>query len=196
MRTNLEKYNYYRELLRQKAQTFIDSLFPQGKPNKFYEVNGYRGIQEYTVTSIEYNFGLYSKDKPTREDVNRAHAIYENTPEFSKDNVLLRYEYPLGNHQASGAKKLSKILNSRYMAFTAEDLEDELRRQKELYEPREGYIACSYCRKQNPPENIVYEKLIFRDFDPVRRKQFVNKKTLPYCKDTDCAINDQMAHEG
>ena len=196
MRTNLEKYNYYRELLRQKAQTYIDLLFPEGKPGRFYEVNSYRGIQEYTITSIKYNFGLYPKDKPTREDVNKARALYENTPEFSKDNVFLYYECQLGKHQLSGAKRLLNILNSEYMSFTTGELEEALRKQKELYEPREGYIACSYCRKQRLPEDIVYKTLIYRGLDKIRRKQVVKKKLLPYCKETNCAAYNQMAHEG
>ena len=56
-------------------------------------------------------------------------------------------------------------------------------------------IRCAYCGTENPPENTVQGKIIFRDRKP-GGKAFVNTKVQNYCKDKGCAGYDQMAHEG
>jgi len=194
MRTNLEKFKYYMDLLNQKAQPFIDSKFPCGKPEKLFVLNGYSHIQECQITSIKYDFGWINEEKPTKADIEDVKTYLNSALEFTDDKIVLFYEYRIGDHKVSGAYRLNRILNEKHLAFTYDELTGELQRRKELYEPREGYIKCSYCWKQNPPENTVYDKLIFRDWDG--RKQFVNEKELPYCKDKPCASHDQMAHEG
>jgi hypothetical protein len=194
MRTNKEKYNHYINLLNQKVQPFIDAKFPNGKPEKFFSVSKYSGIAEHTIISIKYSFQIFHCDKPSKKDVLEIKALYENTPDLSDTQIYLYYTCRDGKFNVSGAEKLSEILSKKHLSFDANDLADELQRLKELYEPREGYIKCAYCGKQNSPENTIYDKLIFRDWDG--RKQFVNEKTLPYCRNKPCASYDQMAYEG
>jgi len=196
MKTNLEKYNYYFDLLYRGAQSYIDLKFPNGKPEVFFGLQNYYELLECKVTSIKYHFGFFRKDFPNRNDVAKIKEMASNPLQFSDDNIYLHYEYrcPYGFSKASGSMRLSEILTKDCYAFKAEDLDEKRRINQELYEPKEGYVKCSYCGKQNQPDNTIYSKIIFQDSHNGRR--FVNEATNPYCKDKPCSSYDQMAHEG
>ena len=86
-------------------------------------------------------------------------------------------------------ESVTRVNESAYMAFNADDLADEVDRLRELYEPREGYINCTYCGKVVPEEKATKYKVIsYANYGPRGRWG-------KYC-DRQCASHDQMAHEG
>ena len=72
------------------------------------------------------------------------------------------------------------------------DLLPILTRNKELYEPREGYVMCQYCLQQRLPQDIVQETII----SPNWKNTGYRSPLRNYCKDKPCHVHDQMAHEG
>mgnify|MGYP001593835442 CR=1 FL=1 len=92
----------------------------------------------------------------------------------------------------SGSEKLSEITIANNNSFTREELEPLLLENKRKYEPKEGYIACSYCGEQKLPADIYYTTII----SPNWKDNNFTSPPRPYCKDKPCATYDQMAHEG
>lgn len=90
-------------------------------------------------------------------------------------------------------------VDDKYWSFTEEGLSAEIERKnreyEEFYKPREGYTACSYCRKQVPNDKIVMRTIIGRAWDNRSGKQVVTSVSLPFCSDK-CAYNEQCAREG
>lgn len=52
---------------------------------------------------------------------------------------------------------------------------------------------CPYCYK--PIEKPVSHRIIYRDYDPARRKQCVRERTMEFCT-PECGSNYQMGCEG
>jgi len=57
---------------------------------------------------------------------------------------------------------------------------------------KEDLIKCMYCGKERPPKDIKYVRI----WSPNWKASGGRSPSRPYCKDTACAIYDQMAHEG
>jgi hypothetical protein len=193
MRTNKEKYDYYFAMLERKAQPFIDSMFLNGKPERFYGLKGRYELMEYVVTGISYKFTIWWTDKPNRQDVEKVKALASESLVFLPENIYLHYEYQMCG-KVSGAEKLTDIKPEKGFAFNPNELDEKIAKNRELYEPREGYVPCAYCGKQNHPDNTIRHEIIFQNSHNGRK--FIDRATNSYCKDSPCAGWDQMAHEG
>ena len=82
------------------------------------------------------------------------------------------------------------FLENRTASFSMEEMQPQIDRLQEEYEamyaPREGYSPCAYCRKQTPNDKLVKRDIYIYGGVPV---------TKYFCS-AECAINEQMAHEG
>ena len=82
------------------------------------------------------------------------------------------------------------FLENRAASFYMEEMQPQIDRLQEEYEamyaPREGYTPCAYCRKQTPNDKLVKRNIYTYGGVPV---------TKYFCS-AECAINEQMAHEG
>lgn len=193
MKTNYEKYCHYLAQIEAKDAAELAALFPNGFPSKFFCVGQYSADVRHVTGIRKYRKGVFRPDpstKITRSDVAAAIQALETWVAPSMDELSVYYTYSQKFGAASGAEKLSKINAGDGMAWTAEALEPEIRRRKELYEPREGHEPCAHCGKQNAPQDMVPGVVIYRMNGGVQRK------TQMYCKDKLCASYDQMAHEG
>ena len=105
-------------------------------------------------------------------------------------------KYDKIGHTMAGLR-LSKIDNDKY-AFKREALAESIAKHNqnyiEHYAPKEGYVPCSYCRKQVPLDKVVKSTLIYRTRDRFG-KACVAEEVRNYCSGK-CAYNDQCAHEG
>jgi hypothetical protein len=193
MRTNREKYNHYWQEIDAKDAAEIVKLFPNGAPSQFYRLTMY-SYEEMAVTRVgRFRQGIHKKDSESRiskGDVADVIGCAEGWTPPTTDEVYVHYEYANSFGRVSGAEKLSKIIAVDGMAWTVEELADEIQRRKALYEPRDGHTPCAYCQKQNPPENMVDGTVIYRTGGGIA------SKTQKYCKDKPCAGYDQMGHEG
>ena len=57
------------------------------------------------------------------------------------------------------------------------------------------YEKCAYCRKMRPVEEMEQSTLIYQSRD-CKGKACIEKALHWYCKDTPCAMHNQMSHEG
>ena len=82
------------------------------------------------------------------------------------------------------------FLENRTASFSMEEMRPRIDRLQEEYEamyaPREGYTPCAYCRKQTPNDKLVKRNIYTYGGVPVAK----------YFCSAECAINEQMAHEG
>lgn len=107
MKTNREKYDFYLNKIRQLTQEFIAKEC-QSTPKIFYTISGWT-VHEMKVTKFDYYNKFYSEDKPTKIRIAEIKEYYEAMPPFSREKILLCYEYPLASMTASGAYKLVDI---------------------------------------------------------------------------------------
>jgi hypothetical protein len=195
MVTNKDKYNAIYDELESYYQSFILSVIPI-TPAHYYSIStnyikykdGYF-IEERHITGIKYNHGVYRLEKPTRKDIERLKIFLEDLPEPTRDKILVCWKAS----NCSGATNLLKIgAENSLTAWKSEDLEPKLAQMIEKYSPKEGHVACSYCREQRKPEDIKNATIISRMW----KHQNYTSPQRPYCKDKPCDSYDQMAHEG
>jgi hypothetical protein len=194
MKTNKAKYDILFDLLEQKCNDFIKSLFSK-LPEKYHAIainyvkykEGYF-IQEREIIDIGYRHGFYKKDKPTRKEIEKLQN-YINNIELKADNIYIVWKA----ENTSSSERICEInmINSHY-AWSKEFLMPTLKKLIDTYSPKEGYIKCSYCGKQRKPEDINYKTIISQNWKDIG---FESPKR-PYCNDNPCASHDQMAHEG
>lgn len=193
MRTNREQYDYYWRLIDERDSAEVAKIFPRGVPKQFFYVAQY-SAEPRNITSISrYRKGMYRKDgsgRISKDDVAMVMLHADGWVPPLPEEILVHYQERRSHGVVSGAERLSKIIAVDGMAWTTAELESEVLRRKELYEPREGHTPCVYCSKQNPPTNLAEGTVIYRTNGGVGRK------TGLYCKDKPCASYDQMGHEG
>lgn len=96
-----------------------------------------------------------------------------------------------------------EILPVKWLAFSATDLDETAKQNRELYAPREGYQACTYCGIQTPINEMIEETIIGRGRNSVwnsRKGKFeykacITKEKMKFCSGK-CAGNEQMSREG
>jgi hypothetical protein len=202
MRTNLEKWNYYMSLINNKEQEFINSNI-KDIPTCIYEVYSSGKLRTLNVTGVRYRNELYGGTKPSREDVAKIKAYYENMPELIIEKVSINWECTDQGYKSSSAVR---YLEMKEKYFTSKEDADKKafelteikRKEEELL--NNGHIKCTYCGKVVPEKETVNYEIIFQNSrpDPFSRtgwKKFVDRKTNKYCS-KQCGAYDQMAHEG
>ena len=193
MRTNREKYEHFWGIVNAKDAAEIEKLFPGGLPRQYFCIDQHKAKARDVIGIGRYRKGVYQKDsseKISRDDVKEATRLAEYWHPPTPEDVCIHFQELRSYGKTSGADSVSKINAGDGVAWTAEQLEPEINRLKELYEPREGHAPCAYCRKQNPLANLVDGKVIYR------MNGGVHTKTQKYCSDKPCASHDQMGHEG
>jgi len=193
-----EQFEEIEKLVEAKNQKAInDYLLANDMPNFIYELAGYKEIREKKVTKIGINVLKVCekwipsfKKRPTKKNVEEI-ITYNNSYFPTKDHIMFFYTYSYGDGSGvEGADTLVDIISSERISFNKEDLVPELKKMKELYEPREGHIKCHYCDRQRLPKDIHQKTIISRMYSncesPLRN----------YCNDRPCASYDQMGSEG
>jgi len=198
VRTNREKYEYYRAIIEAKDAEAIASLIPSGIPTTLFTIKNYEA-EPIEVTSVGiYRRGIYTPDADTRitkDEVALAKKTAEEwvAPTLEDINVHYGFTQTYGadsrTARVSGAYKYTKIQESSDLAWSAEELEPEIARRRELYAPRDGHAPCDYCRKQTPTDSLVSRTIYYRDRGCSR------SKVGRYCSDQ-CGYYDQCGHEG
>ena len=82
------------------------------------------------------------------------------------------------------------FLENRTASFSMEEMQPQIDRLQEeydaMYAPREGYSPCAYCKKQTPDDQLIYRDIYLYRGGPAR---------MAFCS-YECAVYEQMAHEG
>ena len=125
--------------------------------------------------------------RPSKEKVNEMKNYIQHYPSMEKQ-VIIAHSYMSGTYKSSGGTAYGNLETDKTIALTADELSPLLEERKEKYAPREGYVPCTYCRKQVPEKDAVEYTVIARQYTNMR-------KTALYCC-IDCGAHDQMAHEG
>lgn len=188
--TLLDQWNQINQRIDDISQEFIDKYF-QGKekPTVIYFLASYQGIAEQKVTG----FSIFRQGRPylfgKRPTKILLDELWKWSAAFVPDvkDIRINYEHDLGTYKVKGAHRLEEIDDKR-LSYHKGALLPGLEELKSKYEPREGYAACTYCRKQVPIESMVECTVIARQYSGM-------KKTSKYCSKI-CGSHDQMAHEG
>lgn len=191
MKNNLDKWNEIELLIKNKSDIFIDNYFKdKNKPTTIYHLVSYNSIDELEIIdwSIDCRSNrkpyLYGR-KPTKKNIEELKIYNDNFSPIEKD-IYAIYRY---GKSGSGGYSLKDILyNNERLSLTRDTLLPLQQILKEKYEPREGYIPCTYCGLQVPIKDSVEYTVIARQYTNMR-------KTSKYCS-IQCGASDQMAHEG
>jgi hypothetical protein len=126
MKTNLEKWNHYKALLEEKANTFMNSINTT-IPETFYTITGLGNIQTCTVINRHYSFNpslYFSGKKPTKEDVKVIKSVYENEIIFNPEQIYFDYSYVWGEkYTASTSIKIKDLFDENKTFFVKEEAE-------------------------------------------------------------------------
>lgn len=199
MRTNLEKWEYYLSIIRDKENIFIKNN-TKNIPDKIFEISLDGSIRTLNVNGVRYfSYYNYSGKKPTKIEVAELKRISETDSEYSIEKIRIHWECISNGMKSSSAIKYIEL--DKYCVD--EDEANEIANVKLLKRKREevllkhGHIRCTYCNKVVPGPGVKC-KIIFQnsrqDFHG-KWKKFVDEKTNIYCSNK-CGGYDQMAHEG
>lgn len=192
MKTNRAKYEHYRAEIAAKDAAAIAALIPDGIPAQFFTIKRFDAVpSEVTGVGI-YRRGIYAhdeSDRVTRAEVELAMKCAEEWAAPSLGEVSVHYREKSEFGTVTGAHPYTKIDGDKNFAWSAEDLEPEIQRRRELYAPRDGHKPCGYCQKQTPEASLISATIYYRD----RGRSCT--KTGMYCSGT-CSHHDQCAHEG
>lgn len=192
MRTNREKYEFYRAQIVAKDAAAIAALIPDGVPTQFYAIKKYAAVPVEVTGAKVYRRGIYAPnadERMTKIDVANAQKCAEEWQAPTIEDVMVHYREVQDYGTVTGAHPYGKIDSDPMMAWTPEELAPEIERRRALYAPREGCKPCQYCRKQHPENELVSAKIFYRDQGGSKTK------VGQYCSGT-CAGHDQCAHEG
>jgi hypothetical protein len=192
MRTNREKYEFYRAQIVAKDAAAIAALIPAGVPAQFYAIEKYAAASiEVTGVSI-YRRGIYNPgddERMTKVQVAHAKKCAEEWCAPTLDDVLVGFRQVREYGTVTGANPYSKIEIDPMLAWTPDALTPEIERRRAMYAPRDGCKACQYCQKQHPENELVSAKIFYRD------RGGLQTKIGQYCSNA-CAGHDQCGHEG
>jgi len=97
MRTNLEKYNFYKQILTDRAEVFMNqhylNLQNQDIVDIFYLIKNDGTIQECQTLYRFYKFKESSLLKPTRKDVLDIKLLSETHYDFEVNRIGIRYKF-------------------------------------------------------------------------------------------------------
>lgn len=98
-------------------------------------------------------------------------------------DILMRVRYP--------SEFCNNSMNNMYFlnkSEAAEEYNRYLTEYREIYMDREGYIPCSYCRKQIPEDEVIMEEILVKD-----GWGNLKKVRMPFCSE-ECAINESISN--
>lgn len=191
MKTNLEKWNFYKAQIDEATQKFLEEN-KIDVPSILYTVSNNGDIVQLDVTNVHY-FHRYIptyKKKPTRADI-RDLIHYQLYHVYSIDNVIVEYTQKYGNVKSRGGfhiNRLGEYLNLEQAQKISNDLKKEIEHEKSLLS-NGSHFKCAYCHKVTP----TYEK-VTQSISNIKMYGYGGKK-FDYCSGR-CAFSDQCAHEG
>ncbi len=159
MKTNLEKWNFYLSIIKDKTNSFIESQKGGAViPSVYYAVNPSGKISERTITGIEYAHYRHSGptslhgNKPTRKDVLRISDYANKDIPFIVDNIFFQYSeiWDKENNRTSfSAVKFNDVVKRIGLFYSIEEAEIESKKVleenriekefKELHKKDAGY---------------------------------------------------------
>jgi len=191
-KTNKIKYDEALMLLDTKKTEYINHVFGEDKPTKFYRAD-ISSIVEYNINKIlvRGKKELYNNTKNIKTtDIER---IKEYLLTFDTDDktIFIDYSAPLNSDffTINGRYKLDEIFENERMSLNKEDLFQIQKELAEKYAAREGYSPCKYCGKQTPNDKLIEGEIFCRRF------RMSVKEKHKYCSGT-CIGYDQMSQEG
>lgn len=145
MKTNLEKWNYYMDLLKAKAEVFMDGISPT-IPEVFYQVSAAGKVYECKIIERHYSFGIYMCNKPDNKDVQRVKDMHEKGVEFNPDSAYFDYSYVWsvqnGKEQiATTAIRVSDVFAKETAFLSRQEAEHAAKSVKEICEANARFDA-------------------------------------------------------
>ena len=195
MKTNLEKWNYWYNLIVAKTKQFIESQC-ETIPTKIYKIypSGKIGIGE--VTGVDYNYRLNGNNfylqfftkKPTKDDVLKLKKYHELNIPMTRERIMFKYSELFGNGSSRAssvhllfdnsknenlttcenkAKEISLMLTSEY--DKKNKFLDEHKKDKNYNYNENGYKCLGW---QNGWKHVYFDAEGNVTEDPTKRKSF------------------------
>lgn len=191
MKTNLEKYNHYLHIVKERQSKFVtDNAIDI--PEFLYAVNPNGGIvTKITEKPYYYDQKAFKKDKPTKIEVASIKEYSESEEELSLSNIYIPYHEISSIGKSSSAVKYSeyktKFLTKEQVEIKSKEVKDKIEAENILLQ--NGHSRCQYCRKVYPDTEKVKEKMI-SIYTYGREGRW-----MEFCSKT-CAMHSQMSLEG
>lgn len=191
MKTNLEKWNYWKGLIDAREKAFVESEVTE-IPSVLYSVHPNGGIGEKVITFVTYRNGKnFRIDKRvTKVDVEEIKSFAENNEPLSMENIRFNYEEKHSSFKSSGAVKineLDKFLTKEEAEIKSNEVKEKNAKEEILL--KNGHTRCQRCSKVVPDNEAVTEKMIsYANFGAAG-------KVMKFCSGT-CAAHEQWSLEG
>lgn len=140
MKNNLEKWNYYLDVVTNKTNNFIESQL-KGKyiPSSYFVVFSTGKIVERFITETNYSHYkhngklYYSGKKPSKIDVESIKEYSEKDIPFNQDFIYFSYYEYYGNDNSkiTSSVRLIDIINKNNLYYTIEEAEKQANKIKE-----------------------------------------------------------------
>lgn len=193
MKTNLEKYNHYMNLISKRDNDFIKLHVPV-LPKKMFAVSFAGVVSELEITeaSIQRMFnGRYiylspSIEKPTNKDIEKVVKYLEEDRELTKEDILFAYKERGIGYISSGCFHPFKNDNPRSFVYTSDEanrisavntmkhsMEQEF---KETHKKDASYNYATNGYKflgwQNSWQHVYFDKDGNQTDDPAKKASF------------------------
>lgn len=191
MKTNLEKYNYYLNIVKERQSKFVDeNAFDI--PEFLYGVHPNGEIStKITEKPYYYDPKSFPKEKPTKIDVANIKEYAESKEELLLNEIRIPYHEITTYGKSSSAVKYSeyktKFLTKEQAEIKSKEVKDKIEAENILLQ--NGHSRCQYCRKVYPDTEKVKEKMI-SIYTYGREGRW-----MEFCSKT-CAMHSQMSLEG
>lgn len=139
MKNNLEKWNYYKSIIDNKTNEFINSIL-EGKviPEKFYKITYANNIIEYEIIGSEYSHHkhkgktYFNGKKPTTEDVKEIETYCLSEIPFTIENIWFKYSqyYSDSNLKSTSSINFDDLINKKEIFYSIEETKIELEKAK------------------------------------------------------------------
>ncbi len=202
MRTNLEKWNYYYDIIKEKDKVFTNENITI-RPKVLYDVQRNGEVSELLITDISYyRYINFRGKKPTKIEVAEVKKLSETNLSHDIKKIFIRWESHSGKYKSTAATKYVEMDKHYLSKEDAESVSSVIKIKigRDKIKLKNGHIRCTYCQKIVPESESVKCQIIFQSSRPDFNsrsgyKKFVDKKTNIYCSNK-CGGHDQMAHEG
>lgn len=142
---NIDKWNYYMDILNKRADVFMDSI-TKTIPSVFYEVTPVGNIIECFVTARSYSHRMYFYTKnPTNKDIEKIKAYCDANEPLLEERAYFDYYYSWGSgRKASTAVKITDLMfNSKTKTVDKEKAEQIALEIKKQAEERKLFLQAN-----------------------------------------------------
>jgi len=193
MKTNLEKFNHYLDIVTERSNKYIKSQI-EVIPEKMYVVYPIGTLHELEITGVRYEprennryftLAFFTK-KPSNESVENIKLYAEMSIEFVKEKILFDYKEKGDGYTSSGCFHPFGKNDARKYFFTIEEAEavskivaEENRVRQEFKELHKKDASYNYLMNgykflgwQNGWKHVYYDKDGNITNDPTKRASF------------------------